>query len=80
MSAISILAALQPGSMTLANYLPARLTAPLVIVGALLLGPSSKKAIRTVLRDAKSQPSPNAGFPEAAYAGALGIRLGGSNV
>ncbi len=62
-----------------ANYLPARLTAVLVTIGALLLGLSWKNAIRIVLRDARSQPSPNAGFPEAAYAGALGIRLGGTN-
>ncbi len=62
-----------------ANYLPARLTAVLVTVGALLSGLSWKNSIRIVLRDARSQPSPNAGFPEAAYAGALGIRLGGAN-
>ncbi len=61
------------------NYLPARLTAVLVALGALLLGLSWKGSIRIVLRDARSQPSPNAGFPEAAYAGALGIRLGGNN-
>ncbi len=62
-----------------ANYLPARLTALLVAIGALLTGLSWRNAIRIVLRDARSQPSPNAGFPEAAYAGALGIRLGGAN-
>ncbi len=64
----------------LANYLPARLTAVLVTVSAFFLGLSWRKAIKIVLRDARSQPSPNAGFPEAAYAGALRIRLGGSNV
>jgi adenosylcobinamide-phosphate synthase len=63
-----------------ANYLPARLTAALVALGAFLLCLSWKQAIKVVLRDARSQPSPNAGFPEAAYAGALGIRLGGTNV
>jgi adenosylcobinamide-phosphate synthase len=63
-----------------ANYLPARITAALVVVSALLLGLSWKKAIKIVRRDARSQPSPNSGFPEAAYAGALGIRLGGTNV
>lgn len=63
-----------------ANFLPARLAAVLVTLGAFLLGLSWKNAIKVVLRDARSQPSPNAGFPEAAYAGALGIRLGGPNV
>jgi len=63
-----------------ANYLPARITAGLVVVSALLLGLSWKKAVNVVRRDARSQPSPNAGYPEAAYAGALGVRLGGTNV
>jgi adenosylcobinamide-phosphate synthase len=63
-----------------ANYLPARITAALVAVSALFLGLSWKKAIEIVRRDARSQPSPNSGYPEAAYAGALGIRLGGTNV
>ncbi len=63
-----------------ANYLPARLTAVLVVLSAFMLGMSWKKAVQITLRDAKLQPSPNAGFPEAAYAGALGIRLGGTNV
>jgi adenosylcobinamide-phosphate synthase len=62
-----------------ANYLPARFTAILVVVSALFLGLSWKKAIKIVRRDARSQPSPNAGFPEAAFAGALGVRLGGTN-
>ncbi|GAI12659.1 unnamed protein product, partial [marine sediment metagenome] len=33
----------------------------------------------TILRDGKKSPSPNAGIPEAAFAGALGIQLGGVN-
>ncbi len=37
-------------------------------------------ALRTVRRDAGQHPSPNAGVVEAAFAGALGIRLGGRNV
>jgi adenosylcobinamide-phosphate synthase len=62
-----------------ANYVPARLTACLVTISAFLLGLSWRHAISVILRDARSQPSPNAGYPEAAYAGALGIRLGGRN-
>jgi adenosylcobinamide-phosphate synthase len=61
------------------NYLPARLTAGLVWVSALLLGFDARRSFRITLRDGNSQPSPNAGYPEAAVAGALGVRLGGLN-
>jgi adenosylcobinamide-phosphate synthase len=37
-------------------------------------------AWRITLRDARGHPSPNAGWPEAAMAGALGIKLGGPRV
>jgi adenosylcobinamide-phosphate synthase len=42
-------------------------------------GPSAA-AVRAVLQDASHHPSPNAGWCEAAFAGALGLRLGGTNV
>jgi adenosylcobinamide-phosphate synthase len=61
------------------NFIPSRLTAGLTILASLILGLEWRSAFRVVLRDAKSQPSPNSGFPEAAFAGALGIRLGGTN-
>ncbi len=64
----------------LANYVPARLSAVLVwCAAALVPGFSALRAYRTTLRDARNQPSPNAGFPEAAVAGALGVQLGGLN-
>lgn len=62
-----------------ANYLPARLSAGLVWVAALLLGKDFRRSIRVTFRDARRQPSPNSGYPEAAFAGALGVRLGGLN-
>ena len=61
------------------NFIPARLTAVLVWMCALVLGYDAGRSRRITLRDAGSQPSPNAGYPEAAVAGALGIRLGGVN-
>jgi adenosylcobinamide-phosphate synthase len=61
------------------NFVPARLTAVLVWTCALILGYDAGRSRRITLRDARSQPSPNAGYPEAAVAGALGIRLGGVN-
>ena len=63
----------------LANYLPARLTAPLVCLAALLLRQRPGLALQTLLRDGRNHTSPNAGLTEAAMAGALGVQLGGVN-
>lgn len=59
------------------NLAPARLAALLATVGAPVVGGSSAAAWRTWRRDASAHPSPNAGQIEAAFAGALEIRLGG---
>lgn len=63
----------------LANLLPARLTALLVIPAALLLRLHPGNALRIFRRDRHNHPSPNGGQIEAAVAGALGVRLGGVN-
>ena len=63
-----------------ANWLPARVAALAAAVAAPLVGGSTREALRVVLRDAGQHPSPNAGVVEAAFAGALGVRLGGRNV
>ncbi len=63
----------------LLNYLPARLTALLLIVSSPLAGCSLSAAARITLRDRLNHPSPNSGHPEAAAAGALGVRLGGAS-
>ncbi|MCV7302548.1 cobalamin biosynthesis protein [Mycobacterium barrassiae] len=60
-----------------ANFVAARVTAVLVIVCAPLVGGSPLGAWRAWRRDAARHPSPNAGVVEAAFAGALGVRLGG---
>ncbi len=60
------------------NWIPARLTALLIGLAALVLpGARAGAAIRTALADARKHRSLNAGWPEAAAAGALGIALGG---
>ncbi|WP_083982607.1 cobalamin biosynthesis protein [Actinomadura hibisca] len=59
----------------LANWVPARVTGVLVIACAA----DRAGAWRVLRRDGGSHPSPNAGRCEAAFAGALGVRLGGSN-
>jgi adenosylcobinamide-phosphate synthase len=63
----------------LANYLPARLTAPLLCLAALLLRQRAGRALRILRRDGRNHASPNAGLTEGAMAGALGVQLGGVN-
>ncbi|WP_207547848.1 cobalamin biosynthesis protein, partial [Mycobacterium mantenii] len=60
-----------------ANYATARATASLAVLLAPLVGGSPADAARAWRRDAARHPSPNAGVVEAAFAGALGVRLGG---
>ena len=59
------------------NLPAARLSAVLIAAAALLHDMDGKGALRAAWRDAGLHPSPNAGWPEAAMAGALGLRLGG---
>jgi adenosylcobinamide-phosphate synthase len=62
----------------LLNLAPARLTGLLfVIAAAFTPGADARGAFTAMRRDARKHASPNAGFPEAAMAGALGMRLGG---
>jgi adenosylcobinamide-phosphate synthase len=62
----------------LLNWVPARLTAVLIAIAALLIpGADSQRAWMTARRDARKHQSPNSGWPEAAFAGALNFRLGG---
>ncbi len=60
------------------NFIPARLTGGLIALAAAFLGSAAPlAAVRTMLRDARYHRSLNAGWPEAAMAGALGLALGG---
>lgn len=63
-----------------ANWVPARLAGALAVACAPLVGGSRAAAVRAVREQASAHPSPNAGVVEAAFAGALGVRLGGRNV
>jgi adenosylcobinamide-phosphate synthase len=62
------------------NYLPARITAFLIVLVSRVWGYSWKQAWIIWQRDGRRYPSPNAGLPQAALAGALQIRLGGPAV
>ncbi|WP_417584035.1 adenosylcobinamide-phosphate synthase CbiB [Pelagibacterium sp.] len=62
----------------LVNFVPARLTAGLIALAARAMPSADARAAwETALRDAPGHASPNAGWPEAAMAGALGFSLGG---
>ncbi len=65
-----------------ANWIPARVTALLIVVSAGVVfrkGENMKRAWYILWRDGKKHPSPNGGRPEAAMAGVLGVQLGGIN-
>jgi adenosylcobinamide-phosphate synthase len=60
------------------NWLPARLTAVLITAACFFTEHASPgKAWAIASRDARKHASPNSGWPEASFAGALGFRLGG---
>ena len=63
----------------LLNYIPARLTALLMVCAAYLTGLDGKNALRIVRRDHANHKSPNCAWSEAAAAGALHIQLGGTH-
>ncbi|BBB93284.1 MAG TPA: adenosylcobinamide-phosphate synthase CbiB [Methylomusa anaerophila] len=61
------------------NYIPARVTGPLIVIAAFILRYDAYGAARSIRHDAAKHPSPNSGIAEAGVAGALGVRLGGLN-
>jgi adenosylcobinamide-phosphate synthase len=64
----------------LVNLPASRLSALWLVLAAVPLGLSPAGALRTLRNDASHHRSPNAGWPEAAMAGALGIRLSGPRI
>ncbi len=69
-----------------ANYLPARITGGLIVAAVFVLAllrksrglaHAARRSFSVMLRDGGNHTSPNSGIPEAAMAGALGIRMGG---
>ena len=61
----------------LLNLAPARLTWLLIALAAACVGERPWRALTIGWRDGRNHPSPNAGWGEAAMAGALGVQLGG---
>lgn len=63
----------------IANYIPARLGAILMLISGVILGYDGKQGFRILKRDRRNHKSPNCGYPEAVVAGLLGVQLGGTN-
>jgi len=61
------------------NFIPARISAWLMIVGSLFAGGDIKEALRIYIRDRRNHKSPNAAQTESVCAGALGLCLGGDS-
>ncbi|MBW1613724.1 MAG: cobalamin biosynthesis protein CobD [Deltaproteobacteria bacterium] len=62
-----------------ANFIPARLSILIISLAAIIMKGPGRETFITAIREAKNHISPNAGFPEAAFAGELGVKLGGPN-
>lgn len=62
-----------------ANWLPARFTGLLMPLAGIFGGYNIRRGYRIMWRDRRNHKSPNGGYPEAAMAGLLGVRIGGTN-
>jgi adenosylcobinamide-phosphate synthase len=62
-----------------ANFIPARHSIPVISLAAQIIDGKGVRTFQTALSEGANHTSPNAGYSEAAFAGALGIRLGGPN-
>ncbi|MCL6472071.1 MAG: adenosylcobinamide-phosphate synthase CbiB [Firmicutes bacterium] len=63
----------------IANYIPARVSVLILAISALICRKDAWKALKIAIRDGRNHESPNSGWPEAAVAGAVGVKLGGKN-
>lgn len=63
----------------IASWIPARITAALLLASSFLLNINPKEAFQIYKRDRHNHLSPNAGHPESVVAGALQIQLGGNH-
>ncbi|UCD81049.1 MAG: cobalamin biosynthesis protein CobD [Desulfobacterales bacterium] len=61
------------------NYVPARLSVFVISLASQILSGWGKRSLKTALTEGAHHSSPNAGFPEAAFAGALAVKLNGPN-
>ena len=62
------------------NFIPARLLFTTLPLAAAVVRDHALKCVKTMFRDGDKSTSPNSGIPEAGFAGALGIQLGGTSM
>lgn len=62
-----------------ANYIPARISAVVIPIASFLCGCGFTNSLRIAFRDGRKHESPNSGIPEASFAGALKVQLGGAS-
>jgi len=62
-----------------ANYIPARISVVIISFAAQILSGRGSRAFKTAVNEGANHSSPNAGYSEAAFAGTLGVKLGGPN-
>ena len=61
------------------NYIPARLSVPIIALATQILSGFGERSLKTAVCEGANHASPNAGYPEAAFAGALALKLNGPN-
>lgn len=61
------------------NYIPARMSVPIIALASQLLSGKGARSFETAVKESANHSSPNAGLPEAAFAGALAVKLNGPN-
>jgi adenosylcobinamide-phosphate synthase len=61
------------------NYIPARLTVPVIALATQILSGNGERSVITAVCEGANHASPNAGYPEAAFSGALAVKLNGPN-
>ncbi len=62
------------------NFVPARLSVPVIALAAQMVAGRGRSAFSLAVSEGRNHASPNAGFPEAAFAATLGIWMGGPNI
>ena len=63
----------------LLNFLPARFSIPVIALAAQIFSGKGRRSLATAVKEGANHASPNAGYPEAAFAGALAVKLNGPN-
>jgi adenosylcobinamide-phosphate synthase len=61
------------------NFIPARLSVPVISLAAQIISRKGLNTFKTAVLEGRNHSSPNAGFSEASFSGALGVKLGGPN-